>query len=428
MKKRLLALLMGACLALSMAFSALAASDVERVGAQLRPDFTIVIDEKERTFFNVDGDEVHPILYDGTTYLPVRAIGELMDKNVNWDQSTLTITLDGKRTADDVTGKADKDAETAKITAQIRPDFTVVIDGKEKTFKDAQGDVVYPLLYNGSTYLPIRAIGEIMGKEVEWNAKTNTVTLSGDRDDSLVTDADSFHEADAQKPDENKMIALAKAKEIALKDAGLKASQVTFVKAMVEKDDGRWIYDVEFYTSDREYDYQIGAYSGKILSVDHSFSTTDKEDDARITVDKAKKVALKDAGLSQSDVTFVKAELERENGRWVYEVEFYTEKHKEYDYEIDAYTGKILSFDYDAEHFDRDDREEEKDDLISLAKAKEIVAAKISGVGPNEVPMHLDYDDGRPVYEGELRVNGAEYEYEIDARTGTILDWDVDDD
>ena len=48
---------------------------------------------------------------------------------------------------------------------------------------------VYPILYNGSTYLPLRAIGEIMNKEVVWNNSTKTITLSGD---FTVTDADSF--------------------------------------------------------------------------------------------------------------------------------------------------------------------------------------------------------------------------------------------
>lgn len=59
----------------------------------LYPDCHIVIDGVDRTFYNVSGEEVHPILYNGTTYLPVRAIGELMGENVDWNEETLTITI-----------------------------------------------------------------------------------------------------------------------------------------------------------------------------------------------------------------------------------------------------------------------------------------------------------------------------------------------
>ena len=52
------------------------------VTATLSPQMTIVVDGKVQTFYNVQGEEVHPVAYNGTTYLPVRAIGELMDKNV----------------------------------------------------------------------------------------------------------------------------------------------------------------------------------------------------------------------------------------------------------------------------------------------------------------------------------------------------------
>ena len=67
--------------------------------------------------------------------------------------------------------------------------FTIVVDGVERKFYDANQAPVYPLLHNGTTYLPVRAIGELMGKQVGWNQTTRTVTLSSD---SLVTDADSF--------------------------------------------------------------------------------------------------------------------------------------------------------------------------------------------------------------------------------------------
>ena len=82
MKKHMLAKRMGAialCAVLSTGLlSATAAAQGKDVTAYLSPDLSIVVDGSYRTFYNAVGQEVHPILYGGTTYLPIRAIGELM--------------------------------------------------------------------------------------------------------------------------------------------------------------------------------------------------------------------------------------------------------------------------------------------------------------------------------------------------------------
>ena len=89
------------------------------VTAELSPDVRVVIDGTERIFYNVQGQEVHPISYAGTTYVPIRSIGELMDKNVNWDESTSTATIGGARVTPDATGTPDKNAVTQDITLRI---------------------------------------------------------------------------------------------------------------------------------------------------------------------------------------------------------------------------------------------------------------------------------------------------------------------
>ena len=71
---------------------ALAANASAATSAQLRPDMTIIIDGAEQTFYNAQGQEVHPILCGGTTYLPLRAIGEVMGKNVDWNQTNKTVS------------------------------------------------------------------------------------------------------------------------------------------------------------------------------------------------------------------------------------------------------------------------------------------------------------------------------------------------
>ena len=146
--------------------------------AQLRPDMTIIIDGAEQTFYNAQGQEVHPILCGGTTYLPVRAIGEVMGKNVDWNQTKKTVTLSGTRTTPATAGTPDAAAKVKNISVDIRTDFIIVVDGTTQVFKDAAGKRVYPMLYNGSTYLPLRAVGGLMGKTVAWDGATQTVTLT----------------------------------------------------------------------------------------------------------------------------------------------------------------------------------------------------------------------------------------------------------
>ena len=60
-----------------------------------------------------------------------------------------------------------------------------------------------------------------------------------------------------------------KAQQIALENAGLSADGVTFIRTHLDYDDGRAEYEVEFYQGNMEYDYDIDAVNGTILSYDH---------------------------------------------------------------------------------------------------------------------------------------------------------------
>lgn len=319
------------------------AQAVSTVTAQLKPDMTILIDSTERTFYNAGGQEVHPILYNGTTYLPVRAIGELMGKNVDWNQSTLTVTLDGVRTTPATSGTPDTTAAVQDITAELRDDFTIIIDGTVRSFCDAGGNRVYPLLYQGSTYLPVRAIGELMGKTVGWNQATQTVTLSGG--DSLVTDADSFSGSSATPPapgqPSTNTLSLEDAKAKALAHAGLTANQVTFTKQEIDFGDGQKVYELEFYTADyTEYEYEISAVNGAVLSFERDADQSGSVG-ASITQARAQEIVL--AQVSGATVNCItKCEWDHDDRHHCYDIELLYDC-IEYEFEVDGSTGAILS-------------------------------------------------------------------------------------
>ena len=77
-------------------------------------------------------------------------------------------------------------AKQASETINVVYDnIKILIDGKEYQPTDANGNVVEPFIYNGTTYLPVRAIATAFDKEVDWEAQTSTVTLGSKNYDWL---------------------------------------------------------------------------------------------------------------------------------------------------------------------------------------------------------------------------------------------------
>lgn len=155
---------------------------------------------------------------------------------------------------------------------------------------------------------------------------------------------------------------------------------------------------------------------------------------ADISGDRAKEIALEHAKVAESDLIFSKVEQDYENRRLVYEVEFVTNGGTEYDYEIEAATGTIVAYDYDAEYYIPASKETgmtsktSGSGQISEAEAKKIALdrARIEESQASYLSVRRDRDDGRIVYEGKFFYNEMEYEFEIDAQTGTILEWDAE--
>ena len=290
-------------------------------------------------------------------------------------------------------------------------DIQVVLDGTSLTLRDSDGDVVEPFIINGTTYLPLRAIAEALGLDVAWNGSTSTVTLTT---------------AGSESTSPSNYIGEAKAKEIALDHAGVKESNATFLQVRLSRDDGRMEYEVEFWSGNTEYDYDIDALTGDVRSYDRDIDgyTIPSQTGTDIGAEKAKEIALDHAGVKESETAFLHTERDYDDGRLIYDVEFYAGS-VEYDYEIDASTGTVLSYDYDAERY-TPSQSGSSGNYIGEARAKEIVRERAGVTDGTFREFKLDYDDGRAIYEGELRSGWREYDFEIDAVTGAVLEWSVD--
>ena len=156
-------------------------------------------------------------------------------------------------------------------------------------------------------------------------------------------------------------IGIEKANEIAISHAGLSSGSVSFVKAKLDTEDGVKVYDIEFYSGNVEYDYEINAATGAIVSFDQDIENYEiptqpaaptqaatqpqtaaptQAASSVISVDKAKQIALSHAGVSGA--SFKKVKLDKDDGVRVYEIEFKV-GNVEYEYDIDASSGAIIS-------------------------------------------------------------------------------------
>ena len=142
------------------------------------------------------------------------------------------------------------------------------------------------------------------------------------------------------------------------------------------------------------------------------------------TVDEAaaQKIALEHAGVAAADATITKSKLDYEDGRQVYDIEWYAGGAK-YDYEIATDTGEIISSAYEEKTMGADS----KNITVSEADAKKTALDRVSGATDKDLyEWKLDYDDGRPEYEGKIIYGGTEYEFTIDAATGSVMEWDAE--
>ena len=270
----------------------------------------------------------------------------------------------------------------------------------------------------------------------------------------------------------SKFISLEEAKKIALKDAKLDelTQKIVFTREELNRNQGKPCYLLEFYTGTNQYFYQIDAKSGSIIYAGKYITLSDAKkialDDAGckdkvsfteetlvsggiktpyyqlvfadaktqwtyridavlgtvlekqqkeivttdfISLEEAKEIALKDAGLNEATqkIVFTREELSRNSGKPCYILEFYTAK-KQYSYKVDAKNGSII----EAYHF------------ILLADAKKI-ALDDAGVNVKVVFTTEELVAGgikSPYYYFVFESDSARWTYKIDAVLGVIMD------
>ena len=247
------------------------------------------------------------------------------------------------------------------------------------------------------------------------------------------------------------------AKAAALSAAGVKAEEANFEEASLKEYKGHQYYEIEFDANGKEFEYYIEALTGTVITPELAAEVLSgniqipsgektvepkaeaanaevskneevkaetpgseapkaeevkaeapkaaqpkaevpKADSQLIGESKAKSIAISHAGKKETDITLVKCELDRDDGRVVYEVEFYSKDYIEYDYDIDAYSGSVLSYDYDVEDYkkpeaakpvakptEKPSSNSSSTSKISEAEAKKIALAQVPGAKESDI-------------------------------------------
>ncbi len=147
----------------------------------------------------------------------------------------------------------------------------------------------------------------------------------------------------ASTPEQKAEITPAKAGEIAFEHAGVSRGEAADYRSKLENEDGLWVYEIEFRVGKTEYEYEIDAETGRIISAEkETKNEAAGGGEVKLTGSQAVAKALEHAGLKAAQVKELECELDYEDGKPVYEIEFkYGDT--EYEYEISAYDGSVVS-------------------------------------------------------------------------------------
>lgn len=223
-------------------------------------------------------------------------------------------------------------AFAASRNLSVSDGIKIVMNGQAFQPKDSKGNPVELFNYNGTVYAPVRALCQEIGMKVSYDSASKTVTIT-----TPSTAPSGSQNQKGRLTDEQ-------ARQAALDHAGLTAGQVTFLKTKLDTDDGRTVYEVEFYSGKTEYEYDIDAATGAVLKSQqkaYAGSETGGTGSA-VTEAKAREIALAKA----PGATVVKCKRDREDGVEIFEIEL-RKGAVEYECEIEIATGKILKWEED---------------------------------------------------------------------------------
>ncbi len=174
MKRKLIAASMAIALSFSSAVPAFSATESKTIFSRAEETIPIIVDNVE-----IACDQP-PVIIEGRTLVPLRAIFEALGAEVNWNNDTRSVT-------------ATKEDTTIFLTIGS----SVLYKNGEATYMDVPGQII-----NARTMVPVRAISESFGADVYWDNATRTVHVYTEPEDSSEPDNPNIDDPDENPPEE----------------------------------------------------------------------------------------------------------------------------------------------------------------------------------------------------------------------------------
>jgi len=222
-------------------------------------------------------------------------------------------------------------------------------------------------------------------------------------------------------------ISKTEAQTIAYRYANVEKNDVTTIKVKKEIFDDE--YEIEFIDENYKYEFEIDSRTGRIINFEKDLinKTNSSKGNNSIEMDEkeVKQIALKHLNIKENNVTFTKVKIDKEDGKTVYEVDFFDDNY-EYEVYINVDTKEIIKYSKEPLKLTTTN----SNDYISSDEAKKIVLEH-ANLDENSIMWHkveLDVDYNIKTYEIEFFYNNLKYEYEINAINGSILKYEIDRD
>ena len=408
------------------------------VAMDVNPSIEIEVNKNERVLavraVNADAEEILDgmDLLDTDLKVAINAlVGSMLKKGY----------IDERANSVLISVESDDAARSAALRAQISEEITALLGASALEASilsqnvDAEADAALAALADqyGISTGKAKLIQEIIAAhpllqfENLAGLSINDLKLLAEKNDTVLQDIETTGSAS-----EKAYIGKDAACDIAFAHAGVTADNVRKLETELDLDNGVMVYEVEFVCDGLEYDYEIEAKTGKIVK--YSFEGDDDWADpvpgepsgGYIGAEAAKQAALTHAGVTASEATVTKCELDDDDGRKQYEVEFATSSAR-YEYEIEAGSGKVLKYE---KKLRAPAAESPSGDYIGKDAARDKAFAHygVDAGAARDVEVEFKFKNGYHTYEVEFKAGGNEYEVLVDAASGAILKADSEKD